>query len=195
MTGIEYTILLSWFLALIAIVLLVKFITSKKVLDSKVKEIGGFIKYAGLAYIKRQSLYVLMVSFIFFIAIFFLSGIQTSITFIIGSFLSTLAAMLSLRIAVETNSKVTEEVKKSEKSAFNLALLGGSITGLSVLSLSLMGLQLFYAIFKDPNSLVGFGFGASLTRSLSFAGNWAYWISVWNNHDPCIKEKQSNGNI
>ncbi len=170
MTGIEYTILLSWLFALVAIVLLVKYITSKKVLDDKVKEIGGFIKTAGLAYIKRQSLYVLAVSFVFFVAIFFLSGIQTSITFIVGSFLSTLAAMLSLRIAVETNSKVTEEVKKSEKSAFNLALLGGSITGLSVLSLSLMGLQLFYAIFKDPNSLVGFGFGASLAAIISQIG-------------------------
>ncbi|NHV06984.1 MAG: sodium-translocating pyrophosphatase, partial [Thaumarchaeota archaeon] len=170
MTGIEYTILLSWLFALVAIVLLVKYITSKKILDSKVKEIGGFIKAAGLAYIKRQSLYVLAVSFVFFVAIFFLSGIQTSITFIVGSFLSTLAAMLSLRIAVETNSKVTEEVKKSEKSAFNLALLGGSITGLSVLSLSLMGLQLFYAFFKDPNSLVGFGFGASLAAIISQIG-------------------------
>ncbi|MBO3758052.1 MAG: sodium/proton-translocating pyrophosphatase, partial [Candidatus Brockarchaeota archaeon] len=39
-----------------------------------------------------------------------------------------------------------------------------------VLSLSLMGLQLFYAIFKDPNSLVGFGFGASLAAITSQIG-------------------------
>lgn len=167
---LEYIVPISWISSILAIVILIKYIYSIKVLDDRIRKIGNYIKSAASAYINRQSTYVLVFSAIFSIIIFLSSGAFSFISFIVGSFFSTLAALLSVRVAVETNSKVTETAKKDGNSAFSLALLGGSITGLSVLGLSLMGLQLLYALFKDPNYLVGFGFGASLAAIISQIG-------------------------
>ncbi|MCX6660403.1 MAG: sodium-translocating pyrophosphatase, partial [Candidatus Bathyarchaeota archaeon] len=53
---------------------------------------------------------------------------------------------------------------------FRIAFMGGSLMGLSVPALSLAGVTLLFILLKDPNDLVGFGFGASLIALFAQVG-------------------------
>jgi K(+)-stimulated pyrophosphate-energized sodium pump len=58
--------------------------------------------------------------------------------------------------------------------ALNIAFKGGSVTGMAVVGMSLLGVVIFYLIFKEPILMVGFGFGASLVSLFARVGGGIY---------------------
>ena len=74
----------------------------------------------------------------------------------------SLAGYIGMRVSVKANVRTTEAAKKGLKEALDVAVKGGSITGLLVVGLGLLGVGGFYLIFKDINSLIGLAFGGSL---------------------------------
>jgi K(+)-stimulated pyrophosphate-energized sodium pump len=81
---------------------------------------------------------------------------------VVGVVLSALAGYIGMNVSVRTNVRTTEAARHGLSSALSLAFKGGSVTGLFVVGLALLGVSVFYAITKDVNSLIGLGFGASL---------------------------------
>src|SRR5581483_8559194 len=65
-------------------------------------------------------------------------------------------------VSVRANVRTTEAAKEGLGAALSLAFKGGSVTGLLVVGLALLGVTGFYALTKNVGSLVGLGFGASL---------------------------------
>ena len=82
--------------------------------------------------------------------------------FIVGAIFSALAGYIGMNVSVRANVRTTEAARNGIKNALAIAFKGGTVTGLLVVGLALLGVTGFYAITKDITALVGLGFGASL---------------------------------
>ncbi|KKT22827.1 MAG: K(+)-insensitive pyrophosphate-energized proton pump, partial [Candidatus Nomurabacteria bacterium GW2011_GWF2_43_8] len=89
-------------------------------------------------------------------------GWVMALGFLVGAVFSALAGYIGMNVSVRANVRTTEAAKSGINNALALAFRGGTVTGLLVVGLALLGVTLFYAITKDVTALVGLGFGASL---------------------------------
>jgi K(+)-stimulated pyrophosphate-energized sodium pump len=134
---------------------------------AKMKEISDAVKEGASAFLNREYRSVAIVAIVMFIALSFL-GIWTSIGFLIGTVGSALAGYIGMMVTVRSNVRTAEAAKGGLQKALTLAFKGGSVTGLMVVGLGLIGVSGFYFVTKHfaPEStfhaLVGLGFGCSL---------------------------------
>ncbi|HEX9261946.1 MAG TPA: sodium-translocating pyrophosphatase, partial [Candidatus Bathyarchaeia archaeon] len=105
------------------------------------------------------------------IAIIFHS-LEVVISFYAGAILSLVAAYIGMNVAVRANVRTTRAAMESPAKAFTLAFRGGAVMGLSVVGLSLLGISVLYLLYgnRDPNLLIGYGFGASLAALFAQLG-------------------------
>jgi K(+)-stimulated pyrophosphate-energized sodium pump len=103
------------------------------------------------------------------------------ISFLIGAICSGLAGYTGMFVSIRTNIRAASAARASLGRALKIALHGGAVTGLVVISLSLLGVgSLFYFFggLQDPRhvpyQLVGFGFGASLVALFAQLGGGIY---------------------
>ena len=103
------------------------------------------------------------------------------ISFLIGAVCSGFAGYTGMFVSIRTNIRAASAARGSLGMALKIALHGGAVTGLVVISLSLLGVgSLFYFFggLQDPKhvpyQLVGFGFGASLVALFAQLGGGIY---------------------
>ncbi len=157
-------------IAIIYGLFLIKVVLSKGTGDEKMKAIAFAIQQGAKAYLNRQYKTIGIIAVILFLIIGFVPmlGWMMAISFLFGAILSALAGYIGMNISVRANVRTTEEAKKGLKEALSLAFKGGSVTGLLVVGLALLGVTLFYIIAQKfvgagaVKSLVGLSFGASL---------------------------------
>ncbi len=130
--------------------------------NDKMKEIAAAIQAGSKAYLNRQYRTIAIIAVILFIALWIVLNLTIAIGFIVGAALSAAAGYIGMNISVRTNVRTTEAARGGLAPALALAFRGGSVTGLFVVGLALLGVTLFYAITRDVSSLIGLAFGASL---------------------------------
>ncbi len=132
--------------------------------NERMQEIASAIQAGAKAFLNRQYKTVFMVAIPLFVIIGFVPnlGWTTATAFIIGALLSALTGYIGMNISVRANVTTTEAAKTSMKKALGVAVKGGSITGMLVVGLALLGTAGFYLITRDIHALIGFGFGGSL---------------------------------
>jgi len=108
------------------------------------------------------------------IGIDYLYGVKIAGAFMLGSLFSLLAAYISMDASTRANVRTTAAAVKGSREALTVATYGGTVLGLSVISMSLLGLIALYILFKDPGILAGFGFGASLAALFAQLGGGIY---------------------
>jgi K(+)-stimulated pyrophosphate-energized sodium pump len=134
------------------------------------QEIAAAIQQGAKAYLNRQYKTIGVIALVLFLVIGFVPmlGWMMAISFLVGAILSALAGYIGMNVSVRANVRTTEEAKKGLKEALGLAFKGGSVTGLLVVGLALLGVTLFYVIATKiagagaVRSLIGLSFGASL---------------------------------
>ena len=151
-------------LAIIYGAVLIKRVLSLPAGNDKMQEIARAIQVGAKAYLNRQYKTVGMVAAVLFLMIGFIPklGWTTAIAFIVGAFLSALTGYIGMYVSVRANVRTTEAARGGLQKALTVAVQGGSITGLLVVGLALLGTAGFYFITKDIQALVGLGFGGSL---------------------------------
>ncbi|MFA5061619.1 MAG: sodium-translocating pyrophosphatase [Patescibacteria group bacterium] len=154
--------LLPAVLAVIYGVVLIGWINKQPAGDDRMKAIAKAIQDGAKAYLGRQYKTIAYVAIVVFILLGLFVDWMTAIGFIIGAVLSGLAGMIGMNISVRANVRTSEAAKKGLKEALNLAVKGGSITGLLVVGLGLLGVAGFYLLTHDISALIGLGFGGSL---------------------------------
>ena len=133
----------------------------------KMREISDAVKEGASAFLNREYKTVAIVAVVMFVLLYFL-GIWTAIGFIIGTVGSALAGYIGMMVTVRSNVRTAEAAKGGLQKALTLAFKGGSVTGLMVVGLGLIGVAGFYTLTKAVASestfhaLVGLGFGCSL---------------------------------
>ncbi|MBI3305831.1 sodium-translocating pyrophosphatase [Candidatus Nomurabacteria bacterium] len=143
---------------------LAKSILKKSAGSDRMQEIAKAIQEGASAYLNKQYKTIGIIALILFFVIGFIPklGWVMAFGFILGAVFSGLAGYIGMNVSVRANVRTTEAARGGIKEALSLAFKGGTVTGLLVVGLALLGVTLFYAITKDVTALVGLGFGASL---------------------------------
>ena len=135
------------------------------------QQIASAIQEGASAYLKRQYLSIGIVGVILFAVILVALGATTALGFAVGAILSGLTGFIGMHVSVRTNSRTTEAAKQGLNPALQVAFRGGTITGLLVVGLALLGVATFYAVLLELTPageavqlapLIGFAFGGSL---------------------------------
>ncbi|MEK7272178.1 MAG: sodium-translocating pyrophosphatase, partial [Nitrospirota bacterium] len=137
--------------------------------NAKMQEISNAIKEGAYAFLAREYKTVAMVAVVLVVLIVALNlGVWTGIGFIIGTVGSALAGFVGMWVTVRANVRTTQAASRGLQAALGLAFKGGSVTGVMVVGLGIIGLAGFYFIAKQSapemafHALVGLGFGCSL---------------------------------
>ena len=149
---------------------LVSWVLSKSDGDGKMVEIAKAIQEGAKAYLARQFKVIGIIGVVIFFTLWFTLGSNMALGFLIGAVLSGLAGYVGMSVAVRANVRTAEAAKKGMKQAMEVAVKGGTVTGLFVVGSALLGVAGFYAITGDVKALIGIGFGGSLISLFSRLG-------------------------
>ena len=165
--------------------------------DGKMKEISDYIYEGALAFLKAEyrllAIFVLVASIVL-AGITFLPGVKTDIlivvAFVFGAFFSALAGNMGMKIATKTNVRTTQAARTSLPQALKVSFGGGTVMGLGVAGLAVLGLTgffiVFYTIFmkgswtstedmtKVLETLAGFSLGAESIALFARVGGGIY---------------------
>ena len=143
---------------------LAKSILEKSPGNARMQEIAKAIQEGAQAYLNKQYKTIGVIAAILFLIIGLIPklGWVMAFGFLVGAIFSALAGYIGMNVSVRANVRTTEAARSGIGSALAVAFRGGTVTGLLVVGLALLGVTLFYAITKDVTALVGLGFGASL---------------------------------
>lgn len=144
--------------------------------NDKMKEIAKAIQAGAKAFLNRQYKSVAMVAVVLFLIIGFIPelGWKTALAFIIGAVLSALTGYIGMFVSVRANVRTTEAARGGLGKALNVAVKGGSVTGMLVVGLALIGTAGFYFLTYDLHALIGFAFGGSLISIFARLGGGIY---------------------
>jgi K(+)-stimulated pyrophosphate-energized sodium pump len=135
------------------------------------QEISGAVQEGASAYLTRQYMIIAGVGLVVAILLIPLQNVETAIGFAIGGVLSGAAGFIGMNLSVRANARVAEAARGGIPPALDIAFKGGSVTGLLVVGLALLGVAGYFGALliltglsdKDAvDALVGLGFGGSL---------------------------------
>ncbi len=165
--------------------------------DGKMKEISDYIYEGALAFLKAEyrllAIFVVVASVVL-AGITFLPGVKTHllivVAFVFGAFFSALAGNMGMKIATKTNVRTTQAARTSLPQALKVSFGGGTVMGLGVAGLAVLGLTgffiIFYTIFmkgawtntedmtKVLETLAGFSLGAESIALFARVGGGIY---------------------
>ncbi|MEM1405232.1 MAG: sodium-translocating pyrophosphatase [Bacteroidota bacterium] len=164
--------------------------------NEKMQEISKNIKEGALAFLSAE--YRLLAIFVVIAAVA-LFGISTVVettswmivpAFIVGAIFSAVAGNIGMRIATEANARTTEAARTSLPNALKVSFGGGTVMGLGVAGLAVLGLSLFFLIFVSSfmdnggsfygqmtivlEALAGFSLGAESIALFARVGGGIY---------------------
>ncbi len=183
-------------LGLIVMAIKSAWVTKQDAGTDRMKEIGGYIAEGAMAFLKAEyrilAIYVVIAGG----ALGWLSQVVPSshilivVAFVIGCVFSALAGFFGMRIATKANVRTTQAARSSLAKALKVSFTGGTVMGLGVAGLAVLGLSALFIIFLqmfltdgqyDYNTMVrilevlaGFSLGAESIALFARVGGGIY---------------------
>lgn len=182
-------IILTSLAGLLSAYLLARHILNQETGTAKMQEIADAIRQGATAFLNRQYGTIAKLTVILAVVIFLIYalsgnvsfGWHTALAFILGALCSSLAGFIGMYISVRANIRTATAAGKSLNKALRISLRGGAVSGILVVSLSLLGVAGIFALFggldnpqQVPLMIVGFGFGASFVALFAQLGGGIY---------------------
>ena len=159
-------------------------IAKQKVTNEKVEKIGRQIHIGAMAFMRQEYRIMLIFIVVLAAAIAFSDlGVNTMIAFIVGAACSAVAGYIGMFTATKANTRTTTAAHESgAAAALKVAFYGGSVMGLCVASMGLIGLGALYYYFggsaESAHTIHGFGMGASVVALFSRVGGGIFTKSA-----------------
>lgn len=171
-------------IGLVGTFLLFKIIHKYPAGDGKVVEIGEQIHRGAMVFMRREYSYLLI--FVAVVALLILVsglGVESMLAFLIGALCSGVAGYIGMYAATHANVRTTTAAaQRGTAAALTVSFFGGSVMGLCVAAMGLLGLGLLYLWFGgNPDTahvIHGFGMGASSVALFSRVGGGIFTKSA-----------------
>ncbi|WP_455205991.1 sodium-translocating pyrophosphatase [Kaarinaea lacus] len=151
--------------------------------EGKVADIGDAIHLGAMVFMRREYTMLAVFAGILVVLLFIFLGWQTAVAFVVGAIASASAGYIGMYTATKANVRTTTAAHtQGAPAALTVAFFGGSIMGMTVASVGLLGLGVLYLAFGgDPHTahvIHGFGMGASSVALFSRVGGGIYTKSA-----------------
>ena len=138
--------------------------------NDRMREISGAVQEGAQAYLSRQYTIIAALAVPIAILLLALQNWETAVGFLIGATLSGATGFIGMNVSVRANARVAEAARGGVPPALDVAFKGGSVTGLLVVGLALIGVAGYYGFLlligstdkEAVDALIGLGFGGSL---------------------------------
>ena len=149
-------------------------INAFKVEHDRVNELSGIIQSGAMAFLYRE--YKALVPFVIAVAalLAWTISVPSAVCFIAGAICSALTGYVGMKVATKSNGKTAFAAMNGMNGALNIAFLGGSVMGMTVVGVGLLGVIGMFLLFGDANIITAFGFGASSIALFARVGGGIY---------------------
>jgi K(+)-stimulated pyrophosphate-energized sodium pump len=182
----EYLWISAWVLALVFAFWKLRWVESQSQGTEEMATIAGHIRSGAMAFLNRE--YRVLAVFVVVVAILLFLGYNSkgqgviAIAFVFGALCSGLAGFIGMWAATAANSRTTNAARTSLNDALIVAFSGGSVMGMCVAGLGVMGLSLLYMGLENSfpklddrlSVMVGFSLGASSIALFARVGGGIY---------------------
>ncbi|WP_313807572.1 sodium-translocating pyrophosphatase [Flavobacterium sp.] len=152
---IVYVPIVLAILGLVFMAIKASWVKSQDAGDEKMQGISKSIQEGAMAFLKAEYRILAVFVIIASIALFAVSRfVETShwiivVAFVFGAFFSALAGNIGMRIATQANVRTTQAAKTSLPQALKVSFSGGTVMGLGVAGLAVLGLSIFFILFTN----------------------------------------------
>ena len=134
------------------------------------RSIGDSIRAGAAAFLRRE--YMSLLPFVAVVAVVLglldytvfdhdLAVPATAISYLAGALCSGCAGFIGMNVAVRANVRTAAAAQRGLNPALRVAFSSGTVMGVSVVGIGLLGVTILYLIFQNISVVAGFGFGAS----------------------------------
>ena len=143
--------------------------------NSRMQEIASAIAEGADAFLKSEYRILAIFIAVLFVMIGLFINWGTAICFLLGALCSILAGFFGMRVATKANVRTANAALESGMNkALSIAFSGGSVMGMCVVGLGLLGCSLIYIVTGNYNILFGFSLGASSIALFARVGGGIY---------------------
>jgi len=166
-------------LGLLMAFVLYRYVVAQPAGSGLMTEIADAIETGAMAFLRKE--YSILVWFIVVVAVLLSLGIgtRTALAFISGAVCSMLAGFIGMKAATKANVRTAQAARTvGRDKALAVAFFGGSVMGLTIAALGILGLGLFFLRWQDPVIISGFAMGASSIALFARVGGGIYTKSA-----------------
>ena len=168
-------------LGLLIVVIIYQWIKKQPGGSGAVEKIGEQIHIGAIVFMKREYQMLSMFALVLLVLLYFFLGWESALCFVVGAVSSATAGYIGMNTATIANVRTAQAAHdEGSASALTVAFFGGSVMGLAVAALGLLGLGGLYYFFGETHSeaLHGFAMGASVVALFSRVGGGIFTKSA-----------------
>ena len=152
-----------------------RYVSSASPGNARMQEIAGSIAEGASAFLRSEYKILAIFIVVLFMLISLFINPGTGICFVIGAGFSMLAGYFGMKVATRANVRTANAAMESGMTkALSIAFSGGSVMGMCVVGLGLLGCSLIYILTGNYSILFGFSLGASSIALFARVGGGIY---------------------